>query len=248
RNRRIENLKSRAMKTSEVHLNRPVAQTCPSAGSRDIPDPCFWLAVNWRRKSLRNPQAGVSVHRGRTRRAATSSAAFSGAKASRKRSGPCEPFRRCTRLGCRSATTTTAKQIQAGKPALRRRSIGAYCLRAIAFIAIGSLLAGCGRHPSQIAPPPPVVTVIQPVAREVVEWDEYTGRLESPETVDVRARVSGYLDKVHFNDGARVKTGDLLFTIDRRPYKAELDSAAADYQRAQSETELAKYGADGGRQ
>jgi len=53
------------------------------------------------------------------------------------------------------------------------------------------LLTGCGRHPSQIAPPPPVVTVIQPIAREVVEWDEYTGRLESPETVDVRARVSG---------------------------------------------------------
>ena len=88
------------------------------------------------------------------------------------------------------------------------------------------------------------MTAIQPIAREVVEWDEYTGRLESPQTVDVRARVSGYLDKVHFKDGARVKTGDLLFTIDRRPYKAELDRAAADYQRAQSQTELAKNDAD----
>ena len=88
------------------------------------------------------------------------------------------------------------------------------------------------------------MTVIQPIAREVVEWDEYTGRLESPETVDVRARVSGYLNKVHFKDGARVKTGDLLFTIDRRPYKADLDRAAADYQRAQSQTELAKNDAD----
>jgi len=125
-----------------------------------------------------------------------------------------------------------------------RRFIKTDCVCATAVFTIGSLLAGCGRHPSQIAPPPPVVTAIQPIAREVVEWDEYTGRLESPQTVDVRARVSGYLDKVHFKDGARVKTGDLLFTIDRRPYKAELDRAAADYQRAQSQTELAKNDAD----
>src|SRR6266516_6799234 len=271
------------MKTSGVHLNRPIAQTFLSAGSRDIPVPCFWLALNWRlaagtperrfsafasgfgaiaskrsgdegaprrRKSRQNPQAGrpVLVYTGRTRRAATSSAASSGAKASRKRSGPCEPFRRCTRRGCRSATTATTKQIR--KPALHRlgsllrRFIKTDCVCATAVFAIGSLMDGCGRHPSQIAPPPPVVTVIQPVEREVVEWDEYTGRLESPETVDVRARVSGYLDKVHFKDGARVKTGDLLFTIDRRPYKAELDRAAADYQRAQSQTELAKNDAD----
>src|SRR5437867_2900555 len=112
------------MKTSEVHLNRPVAQTFLSAGSRDIPVPCFWLAENGRRESLRNPQAGVSVYRGRTRRAATSSAASSGAKASPKRSGPCEPFRRCTRRGCRSATTATAKQIQPAeiaRPSIRGR-------------------------------------------------------------------------------------------------------------------------------
>ena len=64
-------------------------------------------------------------------------------------------------------------------------------------------------------PPPPVVSVLQPVEREVVEWDEYIGRLESPESVEIRARVSGYLDKVHFKEGKEVKKGDLLFTIDR---------------------------------
>jgi len=78
----------------------------------------------------------------------------------------------------------------------------------------------------------------------VVEWDEYIGRLESPETVEIRARVSGYLDKVHFKEGKEVRKGDLLFTIDRRPYKADLDRAAADYERVQSQAELAKNDAD----
>jgi signal transduction histidine kinase len=85
---------------------------------------------------------------------------------------------------------------------------------------------------------------MQPVQREIVEWDEYIGRLESPETVEVRARVSGYLDKVHFKEGNEVKKGDLLFTIDRRPYQAEFDRAEAEYQRASSQTELAKNDAD----
>jgi len=84
------------------------------------------------------------------------------------------------------------------------------------------------------------VTVVQPITREVVEWDEYIGRLESPETVEVRARVSGYLDKVHFKEGKEVKKGDLLFTIDPRPYQAEYDRADADHQRALSQAELAK--------
>jgi multidrug efflux system membrane fusion protein len=81
---------------------------------------------------------------------------------------------------------------------------------------------------------------VQPIAREVIEWDEYIGRLESPESVEVRARVSGYLDKVHFKEGKEVKKGDLLFTIDRRPYQAEYDRTDAEYQRALSQAELAK--------
>jgi len=113
-----------------------------------------------------------------------------------------------------------------------------------AVLAIGLLLPGCGRHPVQTAPPPPTVSVVQPVAREVVEWDEYIGRLESPETVEVRARVSGYLDKVHFKEGKEVKKGDLLFTIDPRPYQAEFDRAQAEFERAQSQAELAKSEAE----
>jgi len=89
----------------------------------------------------------------------------------------------------------------------------------------GLLLAGCKQPASPAAPPPPTVSVLQPVAREVIEWDEYTGRLESPETVEIRARVSGYLDKVHFKEGKEVRKGDLLITIDRRPYQAEFDRA-----------------------
>ena len=113
------------------------------------------------------------------------------------------------------------------------------CLLTLLILLIGSLFTGCGKH-AQPAPPPPVVSVVQPVEREVVEWDEYIGRLESPATVEIRARVSGYLDKVHFKEGKPVKKGDLLVTIDPRPYQAEFDRADAEYQRTQSQAELAK--------
>jgi multidrug efflux system membrane fusion protein len=100
--------------------------------------------------------------------------------------------------------------------------------------------AGCKPKTAVAPQQPPVVSVVRPVAREVVEWDEYIGRLESPETVEVRARVSGYLDKVHFKEGKEVKKGDVLFTIDPRPYQAEYDHAEAEFQRATSQSELAK--------
>jgi len=67
------------------------------------------------------------------------------------------------------------------------------------------LTGGCGKPVPKTAPPPPVVSVVQPIEREVIEWDDYIGRLESPETVEVRARVNGYLDKVHFKEGEEVK-------------------------------------------
>lgn len=116
------------------------------------------------------------------------------------------------------------------------------CLISVAALTAW-LLTGC-RKQAQQPPPPPSVSVVQPVAREVVEWDEYIGRLESPETVEIRARVSGYLDKVHFKEGKEVKKGDLLVTIDPRPYQAEYDRAEAEYQRAVSQAELAKNDAE----
>lgn len=90
------------------------------------------------------------------------------------------------------------------------------------------------------APPPPQVSVVEAVEKEVVEWDEYTGRMDAKESVEIRARVSGYLDKIHFEEGKTVKTGDLLFTIDKRPYEAEHAAAAAEMEQAQTKAELAQ--------
>src|SRR5467141_465392 len=115
----------------------------------------------------------------------------------------------------------------------------------ILIFAVALLCAAGCKPKSSVAPPqPPTVSVVQPVAREVIEWDEYIGRLESPETVEVRARVSGYLDKVHFKEGKEIKKSDLLFTIDRRPYQAEYDRAEAEHQRAESQADLAKSDAE----
>ncbi|HMO29666.1 efflux RND transporter periplasmic adaptor subunit [Enterovirga sp.] len=81
---------------------------------------------------------------------------------------------------------------------------------------------------------PPKVTVAKPVVREVVEYDEFTGRFAAVDSVDVRARVTGYLEKVGFADGADVNKDDVLFVIDRRPYKAALDQATASVASAQA--------------
>lgn len=124
-------------------------------------------------------------------------------------------------------------------------SIARLCwFAAVTGLLLVMFIAGCERKKPQAATAPPAVSVMQPVQREIVEWDEYIGRLESPETVEIRARVSGYLDKVHFKEGKEVKKGDLLFTIDQRPYRAEFDHAEAEYQRALSQAELAKNDAE----
>jgi RND family efflux transporter MFP subunit len=94
------------------------------------------------------------------------------------------------------------------------------------------LLTACQPQQAAPPPPPPKVTVSQPVVRNVVESDEYTGRLEAVDSVDIRARVNGYLQSVHFTDGAIVKKGTLLFVIDPRPYQAELNRAKAQLEQA----------------
>jgi RND family efflux transporter MFP subunit len=105
---------------------------------------------------------------------------------------------------------------------------------ALACVALG----GC-RSAQTAPPPPPAVVVASPLVMRLTEWDEYTGRFESTDTVDVRARVDGYLDSIHFRDGAIVRAGDLLFVIDPRPYEAVLEGARADVVRAQTRLELA---------
>ena len=93
---------------------------------------------------------------------------------------------------------------------------------------------------AQGAPPAPPVQVATPLAKRVTNWDEYTGRFEASEQVEVRARVSGFIESVHFRDGALVQKGDLLFTIDQRPYKLAVDVAQADVARAKAQVELAQ--------
>ena len=95
-----------------------------------------------------------------------------------------------------------------------------------------ALLAGCGEPPPRAEAPPPAVTVARPVQREVIEWDEYTGWLEPVESVDVRARVSGLIESAPYQEGTNVKKGDVLFSIDVRPFQAELDSRIADVAKA----------------
>ncbi|MGZ5057132.1 MAG: efflux RND transporter periplasmic adaptor subunit [Methylobacter sp.] len=113
-------------------------------------------------------------------------------------------------------------------------------LTAIALVAV----TGCGGHDQPAAQPgqgpSPNVKVAQPLSQEVTEWDEYTGRIEAVNAVDVRARVSGYLEKVNFKAGDKVHKGDLLFLIDPKPFTAQLNYAEAELERAKSRHELAK--------
>jgi RND family efflux transporter MFP subunit len=114
------------------------------------------------------------------------------------------------------------------------------CGPVAAFFAFLPLFsAGCGEGEAKASPPAPVVTVALPLQREVIEWDEYTGSLEAPESVDVVARVSGFVEETPFDEGAIVHKGDLLYVIDPRPFKADLDSKLADVARAESQQALA---------
>ncbi|HEY3658571.1 MAG TPA: efflux RND transporter periplasmic adaptor subunit [Steroidobacteraceae bacterium] len=109
--------------------------------------------------------------------------------------------------------------------------------------AAGALLllsGGCGSGGNAQAPPPPQVSVAQVLERRVKDWDEFTGRLQAVESVEIRPRVSGYIDKVAFTEGSQVKRGDLLFVIDPRPYKADADRAAADVKRYKTALDLAR--------
>jgi len=109
--------------------------------------------------------------------------------------------------------------------------------RYVAALALAALVVGCGDNTPQKqggAPPPPQVTVAKPTQRTVSDYDEYVGRFAAVDSVEVRARVSGYLDSVDFKDGQMVKQGDLLFTIDKRPFQTALDQSRANRQLAQS--------------
>jgi RND family efflux transporter MFP subunit len=108
-------------------------------------------------------------------------------------------------------------------------------------LLLAGLLSGCDDKPAASTNPPPLpsVTVSKPIQKSITEWDEYTGRFEALKTVGVRARVSGFIDSIHFKDGQIVKEGDLLFVIDQRPYKLAVDQAKSDLERARAKLEIA---------
>jgi len=105
---------------------------------------------------------------------------------------------------------------------------------------IAHLLCSCDTQPTAKAiPAPPSVTVSRPLQKTITEWDEYTGRFTAVANVEVRARVSGFIDSIHFKDGQLVKQGDLLFVIDPRPYKIAVEQAEADVERARARLQIA---------
>ena len=135
-----------------------------------------------------------------------------------------------------SATEKTKRLAQTGTS-----RIHALChLRPlIALLALS--LSGCGdKPPQQPAAGPPPVTVAQPSKRTVTDWDEFTGRFEAVEEVQVRARVGGFVTSVEFRDGAFVSPGDLLYVIDARPFEAVAEQADGQLSDARAKAELAK--------
>lgn len=125
-------------------------------------------------------------------------------------------------------------------------------MRSTVLLASLLVLASCGKKddgqgaPPPGAPggPPPQVTVAHPLVKPIVDWDDYTGRFEAIDQVDVRPRVSGYLASLNFRDGQFVRKGDLLMTIDPRPFQAVLDQAKADEARYVAAAQVAKTALD----
>jgi len=128
----------------------------------------------------------------------------------------------------RSAQYVSRTSLRYGAPAL--------------ILLLGLTLNGCGEKPQQAAaaPPPPPVTVAPPVKRTVTDWDEFTGRFQAVEEVQVRARVGGAVTNVEFRDGAIVHAGDLLYVIDSRPFEAVAEEADGQLSDARAKAELAK--------
>src|SRR6266481_7947707 len=109
-----------------------------------------------------------------------------------------------------------------------------------ALLLAAHILVGCDSRPAtSAAPPAPPVTTASPLQKTITEWDEYTGRFAAVATVEVRARVSGFIDSIHFKDGQLVKQGDLLFIIDPRPYKLAVEQAKAEVERARAKLQIA---------
>jgi len=126
------------------------------------------------------------------------------------------------------------------RPNLSKLVISSATLLTVAALALGSslLLTGCSSEAAQaaatMAPMAPPVSVAEVLQRQITDYQEFTGRVEAVDRVELRPRVSGYIESVNFHEGAEVHAGDVLFSIDPRPYEATLKGAQAELARAQS--------------
>jgi len=112
--------------------------------------------------------------------------------------------------------------------------------RILSVSLLAGLVAACGQQQAPPTPPPPAVTVAKPQQQEVVDFDEYVGRFLAIDSVEVRARVSGYLDKVHFQDGQMVKEGESLFSVDPRPFQNTVAQARSNLAQARANLAFAE--------
>jgi len=127
---------------------------------------------------------------------------------------------------------------------MKRRAVSKLLSSFLFLVAIGVLLAACGqgqeaRQPAG-GPPPAVVSVAKVEVRKVTQWDEFSGRIEATDSVEIRPRVSGVIDSVRYKEGSEVRKGDVLFVIDQRPYRAALDRAEAELAQARAQAALAR--------
>ncbi len=123
---------------------------------------------------------------------------------------------------------------------MRKQMLATAAFR-LTTLALAALAVACSKAPEQAAAPaPPAVTVAAPTARTVTDWDEFVGRFEAIQQVQVRARVGGFVDSIDFKDGAIVKTGDLLYVIDSRPFNAALLQAQGQHADAKAKLDLAE--------
>jgi multidrug efflux pump subunit AcrA (membrane-fusion protein) len=117
----------------------------------------------------------------------------------------------------------------------QRSAVGAMCV-----VGILALICGCENPTAFVPPPPSDVTVQQPQQRQIVDQVNFTGNTQATATVELRARVSGYLQRIAFEDGALVQQGDLLLVIEQAPFQATLEARRADLERARAALQLAQ--------
>jgi multidrug efflux system membrane fusion protein len=122
-------------------------------------------------------------------------------------------------------------------PRIQRLRAPAFLSLVLPLALVGCTVGEAGNPPP--APPAPEVTTAEVAVRELNDWADFTGRLEATESVEIRARVGGYVESVHFSEGGRVAAGDLLYQIDPRPFKAEVDRLKAERERALAQQKLA---------